>query len=538
MNPILSQLPLPVRWLVGLSIAVASAGFIPYMSIPHELYWGIWLAFIPMMVLLANPNPAESWKAWFFSGAFWLPVVYGVVMEAGIFLWIADTIDRFEDAVPYSAALAILGLFSIVFGAPYIIFWWLYPWIRRLAGGWSVLAVGALIAVIEYFAFWIILFPYAHGNVLFRVPTTFMMVSVTGIWGTSVLAYSANAAIAEVIIARMERRPLPLAWVGIVAGVWGMINLWGVWRFNAMEAELQDAPTLRVLQIQDDIDMLERVNLGRQGPPTTWDYWYNASTSVQPGEVDLIVWSEGASGYPLNFTKGESKRRSDELQALADRLHTDILVGAVAFEWIQNPDGSRRRMNLNSVYHYTPNAPKQRYDKLIPLPFGEYLPLANVFPWLRDIFQGPGNFKAGEVPVVFEGIDTKYATPICYEGILPHVCRRFPDADVIVNGTLDTWFGDTDAPYQHAMLSIARAHELGRPLIRSAYTGVSLVAEPHGVVRHQTEPYVEVSRVVTVRKGEFQTVYRTLAQFGLQDWLPWISFLGLAILWIRRRLFQ
>ena len=39
-----------------------------------------------------------------------------------------------------------------------------------------------------------------------------------------------------------------------------------------------------------------------------------------------------------------------------------------------------------------------------PLPFGEYLPLANVFPWLRALIQGPGEFGAGAEAVVAGGV--------------------------------------------------------------------------------------------------------------------------------------
>ncbi|MFK7926793.1 MAG: apolipoprotein N-acyltransferase, partial [Myxococcota bacterium] len=211
---------------------------------------------------------------------------------------------------------------------------------------------------------------------------------------------------------------------------------------------------------------------------------------MEPGSVDLIVWSEGGSVYPLNMPRKARRYRgascedvenpADRLKELATRLQAEIIVGASALEIGVGPDGKRTRTAFNSVYHFTTDGKMSRYDKLVPLPFGEYIPLAEYLPWLRELVQGPGNFQAGTEALVFKGNKANYGTPICYEAILPHVCRRFEGADMLINGSLDTWFGDTAAPHQHAMLATARATELGIPLFRNAYTGVSLVTEPHG----------------------------------------------------------
>lgn len=158
-----------------------------------------------------------------------------------------------------------------------------------------------------------------------------------------------------------------------------------------------------------------------------------------------------------------------------------------------------------------PEAP--HYDKMVPLPFGEYLPFAETFPWLADLIEGPGNFRAGTEPLVFETEGVRFATPICYEGILDYVCDRFVDIDLLVNVTNDAWFGTGSASRLHGMLVSARAIELGLPVFRSAYTGTSFVVEPHGRIHDATGLFEAVARPVTVRLGKVDTVY---ARFG--DW--------------------
>jgi apolipoprotein N-acyltransferase len=284
-------------------------------------------------------------------------------------------------------------------------------------------------------------------------------------------------------------------------------------------------------------------------PCETWNYWYGATEQLTPGSVDLIVWSEGASVYPLNLPRKPRAYRNapcedisnpaEKLKALAKRLDAEIVVGSSAVEFSKDPDGKTRRSSFNSVYHIDTDGNVARYDKLVPLPFGEYLPLSDVFPFIRDWVEGPGNFRAGTVPVVFEG-KVRIATPICYEAILPHVCRRFPDPDLLVNGSLDTWFGDTPATHLHGMLAAIRSTELGIPLLRAGYTGVSMIVEPHGRITSETEPFVEVNRIVTVRMAKVWTLYRALTPYGLQDWFVWLCLVGLiagrmVAPWLQRR---
>ena len=172
---------------------------------------------------------------------------------------------------------------------------------------------------------------------------------------------------------------------------------------------------------------------------------------------------------------------------------------------------------------YTPDGEVAgRYDKMVPLPFGEYLPLGETFPWLADLIQGPGSFRAGDAPVVFEGAKARMATPICYEAILGYVCRWYERPDLLVNVTNDAWFGQTAASPLHGMLAAIRAVELGIPLYRSAYTGLSFAAEPHGVIHSDTQLFEKVHRIITVRVTRFDTPY---ARYG--DWFVALCVFGL-----------
>ena len=86
--------------------------------------------------------------------------------------------------------------------------------------------------------------------------------------------------------------------------------------------------------------------------------------------------------------------------------------------------------------------------------------------------------------------------------------ERMKDADLFVNITNDAWFGDTQAPHQHAMLATVQAAQYGRPLLRIGYTGVGMVVEPHGVIKGETQPFTEVSKTEEIRMAQISTLYR------------------------------
>jgi apolipoprotein N-acyltransferase len=162
-----------------------------------------------------------------------------------------------------------------------------------------------------------------------------------------------------------------------------------------------------------------------------------------------------------------------------------------------------------------------RYDKLLPLPFGEYLPLGNVFPKLKEWIKGPGDFRAGTEPKLLPADGYQIAAPICYEAIQPDIVQQLKGADLFVNVTNDAWFGHSAASWEHAMLAAVRSTEFGRPLLREAYTGISMIVEPHGDIPYESPIFTELAEVHTLRLATFDTVY-----WRLGNWFPVLCLLG------------
>jgi len=73
---------------------------------------------------------------------------------------------------------------------------------------------------------------------------------------------------------------------------------------------------------------------------------------------------------------------------------------------------------------------------------------------------------------------------VCYESAFTFPIRNLvaDGASIITILTNDGWFGTSSGPAQHAAHSVLRAAETGRPLVRAANTGVSMIIRPDGAV--------------------------------------------------------
>lgn len=528
-------------WIRLLAASVA-ASVLSMLIRPLSLHWLHWVAYLPMIWAL-HPNTPKKNR--------WLSLAYGTVAVFCIFRWIAETIILFSN-IPSVLCYGILGLFSVAFGLPYFLLWTSLHPIRRKVGTAWIVVFPAVLVLIEWASMWIILFPYNQGISQYEFPPIWQLASVTGVWGVSYLVLFVNCAFGEAIYRHREQRPLPIRWMIAAVLIPLGIGLWGLRRYERIEESLNEAPSYKIAQLQYGDTMSER--LSRPFCEGFYE-WVNSTKKIKEGSVDLVVWAEGAVPYAMNAPlprqppriQGEScttpQNPAEIVRKLAMDGDFDIMVGAGSIEpWPIQP-GQTEFSQYNSMYYVTASGEAlPRYDKMVPLPFGEYIPLSRFFPFIREWIRGPGNFQAGTEARVFTGTDARIAAPICYEAILPGICRKYPSPDLLVNTTNDGWFGDTAAPHQHAMLSAARSIELGIPMYRSAYSGISMLVEPHGKIVAETQPFETVERVVRVRLKRIPTVYAALSAYGLHDWFVWlcgivlIGGLGLGPWYQKRRL--
>ncbi len=112
-----------------------------------------------------------------------------------------------------------------------------------------------------------------------------------------------------------------------------------------------------------------------------------------------------------------------------------------------------------------------RYDKCHPVMFGEYVPFADVFPWIYKLTPLYAGIAAGPGPVAVQVGGVRYSPDICYEDTVPHLIRQQVlqlraegnEPDVLVNLTNDGWFwGSSELDLHLAVRCFARSSAASR----------------------------------------------------------------------------
>ena len=131
------------------------------------------------------------------------------------------------------------------------------------------------------------------------------------------------------------------------------------------------------------------------------------------------------------------------------------------------------------------------YDKEHLVPFGEYMPLANMMNkvGLSNVVGLAGNFRPGQGSRIIQVQNLpNFLALICYEAIFPQYSNSSKNRpEWIVHITNDAWLGSFSGPYQHLVQARVRAIEQGLPLVRSANTGISAMIDPYGRVLKSLE---------------------------------------------------
>jgi apolipoprotein N-acyltransferase len=154
------------------------------------------------------------------------------------------------------------------------------------------------------------------------------------------------------------------------------------------------------------------------------------------------------------------------------------------------------------------------------VPFGEYVPLKNIFFFVGPIVDSLDAFSPGTDPVLLPVGAHVASTAICYEVIFPSLIRHFVNdgSELLTTITNDAWYGRSSAAYQHWEQASMRAIEGGRYLARAANTGISGFVDPYGRVLASAGLFESAMLVGDLRFITERTVYSRIG-----DLIAWLS---------------
>lgn len=327
------------------------------------------------------------------------------------------------------------------------------------------------------------------GNSQTAYPFFVQFADITSVFGVSAWVVIVNISMYLLVRKKTVRRWLFFAVLFIAPTAYSL---------SVMHSFSPSGKELTVALIQGNVEPDQKW----EGDMEAWNVNLYCTMSIEAmaHKPDLIVWPETAT--PVYLLQTPIYRRM--VQSLVDSIDVPLLTGMPSIDL----DTGR---TWNAAGFFIPKGRTvQEYRKIHLVPFGEAIPLDNIFPSLRKIDFGQANWDEGTESVVFtsDSVPT-FGTVICFESIFPDLVRKFvkKGSEFIVVITNDVWFGPRPAPQQHAMISVFRAIEFHRPIVRCANTGISMIIDQYGRIMKQTGTFERTTLVGTITPERRQTFY-------------------------------
>ncbi len=449
-------------------------------------------------------------------GAFWTGFWFALGhFTAGLY-WIAHSmlLDplRFGWMIPFAVCglAALLGLF--VGAAALASRAWPQPGASRAI----VFAVAWVVA--EWLRSWVMSgFPWNLIGYSWAAFDPMMQpASVVGAYGVGFV--TVLVATMPATLAGPNGRVLPTIVAAIV-----LVAATGFGFYRLADATTETVPDVRLRIVQPNIEQtlkndpaLRQANFER----------HLALTLETPGfdAVTHVVWPEAAVPYLI-------ERSPEVAEYLRRAVPPDglLLTGAVRAEPV---DGAVERIYNGLAALDGTGARLATADKFHLVPFGEYVPLRGLFPFIAKLTPGDLDFTPGPGPVTVRLPGLPPFSPlICYEVIFAAgVVDRTDRAGWLLNLTNDGWFGISTGPHQHFAAARFRAVEEGLPMIRAANTGISAIVDGWGRVVERTrlgeqavldgELPVALSPTPYARWGNFPVALLFILALGVAWLLP------------------
>jgi apolipoprotein N-acyltransferase len=449
-----------IAWIITLAAATAHvAAWLTPGSV--ECVALAWSAVALFAVALAFPT--QRIRRFFAAGC---------LTYVGGFYWLYSTISDFG-GFPWFAAVPIFALFVVGSAVQFAI--WAFAW-QHLPAWLGKLGLKTSAAWLIAYHFWVKIFPWDFGHTQLAFLPFIQIADTLGVTGITFLMFW----VAEAFTLRRQSTLLPkLAALSSVA----LALLYGSSQISSVP-QMYGTPVSTAM-IQGNVSLERKHDISYFS--VNREQYLQSSARVA-GKDTLVIWPESTITdlLPDNISDAYSSRVLPFLNN-----GSAFLVGGLTYR-------SRVEFFNSSLLIRPDGTVAPPYHKMILMPFGEYTPLGDLLPFLKDINATAGQFTAGTQPSVLEyslssGAPVHVSPLICYEDVVPHIPRAATaaGATLLVNQTNDAWFGDSVAPYQHHLIASFRAIENRRFLLRSTNTGLTAVVDPLGRTLASLLPFSE-----------------------------------------------
>jgi apolipoprotein N-acyltransferase len=236
--------------------------------------------------------------------------------------------------------------------------------------------------------------------------------------------------------------------------------------------------------IQGDISQRRHAN--NEEAREALDIYVKMSKAITARQPDIIIWPETAVPYPYRGSGEICRDYRFQLFSLIRDSGIPLLIGTVEFEDL--PAGTTRLPGITNAALLIGKTgePGAKYEKVNPVPFGEYVPFRKYLPaWLvkmadmgRDLTPGKSLEPMNISPGVEAGIS------ICFEDVFDYIAREEArrGANLLLVITNDAWYPTSSEPAQHLANAVFRTVETGLPMLRVGNNSASCLINPNGEI--------------------------------------------------------
>jgi apolipoprotein N-acyltransferase len=428
-------------------------------------------------------------------------LLFGVAANVVALRFIPAVVTRFTP-LPWAAGALALVLLAFFEGLRWSVAAMIAARASRVMPRWAAFALGVFVG-----SFVPTMLPWTAAGGVTPWPAMVQLAEIFGERGVAALMALTAGLIAEAIL---TRKPIYAAGLAIP-----LVTLaYGAWRIHSIDARRDAAPKMKVALVQPSIEA--RIRWEPRAAPGILDKLLSITRSAEQRGAELTVWPESAYPFPI----AHASRKGPVLG-----LRHPVITGLVT-----NFEGG----TYNSAAAFYPDGSmSEPQAKIRLLWFGETVPLADKISWMRTTFARGVGIAPGDHPVLITAGPARTSVLNCFEDTLPAagLDAMTVDPNLLVNVTNDGWFHPSAEGELHLRLSVLRAVEQRRDLVRAVNNGPASWVDASGRVRSKLEPPLPGSIMADAALLEGRTIY---GRFGDAPLLG-LSTLGLLGAVIRRR---
>jgi apolipoprotein N-acyltransferase len=464
-----------------------------------------WISLVPLYLVLSKKRSP------FKEGFVWGVGFYGISLY-----WIFIAMHTYGDVPAWGSllgvtlAVVIMAFFSAAAS-------WGAVWLARRGIPFALAFV--LLWVVQDFAR--TYFPFGGfawsslGYSQHSFLTLLQMMDLTGVYGVTFVLVVSNAFFAELYLFSRREHSFPKILAVSAAALFMSTMIYGKIRLMDVRKDLASRQMMTMALVQGNIPEDEKWQ-DEKSDEIIRRHFELTQVALKQNPA-FLIWPEAA--YPM-VVPADIQRLE-----IFQKLTVPLLMGVVTYdgevpsEWPPKKEDKSFHLYNSALLIEPKGFVSGRYHKNHLVPMGEYVPLQEVFYFLKNIVPSISGFTPGHALNLLGRGDIRFGVTICYEDLFPEISRAFvrEGADFLVNLTNDGWYEHSSAVYQHFDFSRFRAIENRRAMARATNTGVTAFFSPTGEVIASAPVFSEavLSAVVPIGgPGSFYTAFGDLFAWG------------------------